>query len=64
MRGFSFQERAQRRKNVEMAIHEARLEGLEVSPDALEDFEDYIAGKATSEEIVARSIARYMENDE
>lgn len=62
MRNFSFQERAQRRKNIEMAIHDARLEGLEVSPDALEDFEDYIAGKATSEEIAARLIARYMEN--
>ncbi|ENE6639035.1 antitoxin VbhA family protein [Salmonella enterica] len=59
-----FQNRALRKKNVESALSEVRLEGLNVSDEALRDFDELVKGNLTTEEITARITARYSENDQ
>lgn len=57
-----FQDRALRKKNVESALSEVRLEGLDVSDEALRDFDELVKGNLTTDEITARITARYLEN--
>ena len=50
---------AERERRVEEAIHSGEMEGLTVDPDTKVDSDDYIAGVIASDELVARSRARY-----
>jgi len=50
---------AQRRFAVEQAEHSGEMEGLHISPEARADAEEYIEGRISSDELVARGRARY-----
>jgi hypothetical protein len=44
---------------VEEALASARLEGLEPSPEALDDFQRAAEGEIDGDELVERTLARY-----
>ncbi|GAA5175065.1 hypothetical protein GCM10023321_80290 [Pseudonocardia eucalypti] len=48
-----------RREALDNALGSVRAEGLEPSPEALELFEEVVAGRLTSEEVRQRLLARY-----
>lgn len=50
---------AERARRVSEAIHSGEMEGLQVSPDGQADAAEYIAGRISSDELVARARARY-----
>lgn len=52
-------ETARRRESVEFAIASVRLSGFVLDDFALDQFERYIAGKITSEQMRANGLARY-----
>lgn len=51
--------RALRGRAVAEAIHSGEMEGLRVTPKFRADAGDYVAGKIDSNELVARTRARY-----
>ena len=50
---------AERARRVAEAIHNGEMEGLSVSPAGRQDAQEYIAGRISSDELVARARARY-----
>lgn len=46
-------------ESIEEALASTRLEGLEPSPELIEDFERLAAGEIESEELIARTVARH-----
>jgi hypothetical protein len=46
-------------ESIEEALASTRLEGLEPSPELLEDFERLAAGEIDSDELIARTVARH-----
>ena len=48
-----------RREALEDALGSVRADGLEPSPEALALFEEVVAGKMTSDEVVQQLLARY-----
>lgn len=50
---------AERERRVAEAIHSGEMEGLTVSPAVRKDAQEYIAGRIDSNELVARTLARY-----
>lgn len=51
---------AERRAHLDQALASTRLEGHMPTPEFLADCEDYIAGRITRDEIMARSTARAL----
>ncbi|MEI7872662.1 MAG: antitoxin VbhA family protein [Alphaproteobacteria bacterium] len=51
---------AERRASLDQALASTRLEGHVPTPEFLADCEDYIAGRVTREEAMARSTARAL----
>jgi len=51
---------AERRAHLDQALASTRLEGHVPTPEFLSDCEDYIAGRITRDEIMARSAARAL----
>lgn len=51
---------AERRAHLDQALASTRLEGHMPTPEFLSDCEDYIAGRITRDEIMARSTARAL----
>jgi hypothetical protein len=51
-----------RRLAVDHAIGQARLEGRELSPELLADFERYVRGEITSSRILDNLNARYVQS--
>ncbi|HRN30264.1 MAG TPA: hypothetical protein PK781_01600 [Terrimesophilobacter sp.] len=49
----------QRQRAVEEAVHSGEMEGLHVDPDTRADADAYVAGRIDSDELVARTRARY-----
>ena len=49
---------AERRASLDQALASTRLEGHVPTPEFLADCEDYIAGRITRDEVMARSAAR------
>lgn len=49
----------ERARRVAEAIHSGAMEGLSVTPVTRADAEHYIAGRIDSDELVARTRARY-----
>jgi hypothetical protein len=50
---------AERELRVAEAIHSGEMEGLHVDPSTRADAQEYVAGRITSDELVARARARY-----
>jgi hypothetical protein len=50
---------AERELRVAEAIHSGEMEGLHVDPSTRADAREYVAGRITSDELVARARARY-----
>lgn len=48
-----------RREALDDALGSVRAEGLEPSPEALELFEEVVAGRMTSDEVVQQLLTRY-----
>lgn len=51
--------RADRQWRVEQGIHNWAMEGLQISPETRADAQDYVEGRITVDELVARGRARY-----
>lgn len=51
---------AERRAHLDQALASTRLEGHVPTPEFLADCEDYIAGRITREEILAREVERVL----
>ena len=51
---------AERRASLDQALASTRLEGHVPTPEFLADCEDYIAGRITRDEAMARSTARAL----
>lgn len=49
----------ERRFALEQAEHSGEMEGLHVDPATRADAEEYVAGRIDSDELVARTQARY-----
>lgn len=58
------QTEAERRIAVEQAVANTRIEGHLPTPEYLADFDAFIQGKMTLDEVRARSMARAQELDE
>lgn len=50
---------AERERIVAEAVHSVEMEGGRVDPDTLTDAQEYVAGRIDSDELVARTRARY-----
>lgn len=62
--GLSESERQRRARSVREAIHSARLEGAEVSPETQADMREYVQGRISIEEGLDRlrqRIARHVD---
>lgn len=53
------EDQEERARRVAEAIHSGEMEGLDVSAAAQADAEEYVVGRANSEELVRRARARY-----
>lgn len=51
---------AKRRASLDQALASTRLEGHVPTPEFLADCEDYIAGRITDDEILAREVERVL----
>ena len=51
---------AKRRASLDQALASTRLEGHVPTPEFLSDCEDYIAGRITDDEILAREVKRVL----
>ena len=51
---------AKRRARLDQALASTRLEGHVPTPEFLSDCEDYIAGRITDDEILAREVKRVL----
>jgi hypothetical protein len=51
--------RVERERRVAEAIHSGEMEGLSVTPACRADAQEYIDGRIDSDELVARTRARY-----
>ncbi|KRC43021.1 antitoxin VbhA family protein [Oerskovia sp. Root22] len=49
----------ERERRVRAAVHSGEMEGLKVTPATRRDADEYVAGRITSDELVARARARY-----
>ncbi|GGC69851.1 antitoxin VbhA family protein [Hoyosella rhizosphaerae] len=54
-------EKARRARSVDDAIHSARLEGADVSPETQKDMQEYAEGRITSGDILDRIRRRTAE---
>ena len=52
-------DRAERERRVQEAIHSGEMEGLEVDSATRADADEYVDGRIDSDELVARTRARY-----
>ncbi|MDR0950852.1 MAG: hypothetical protein LBM13_04410 [Candidatus Ancillula sp.] len=48
-----------RKSILESAFHSSEMEGLRVTDELRKESDDYIAGKVTSTELIAKAKARY-----